>query len=130
MKALLLLAIGAIAAPTVASAGHHPHASDYCGNVGYRPSYYPSYGYYAPPVLSFSFGNRPTYYSETRYYSRNTSSLGTSVQRALRREGYYAGPVDGDIGPISRYAIREYQADHGMPVTGRIDSRLLRSLGI
>ena len=52
------------------------------------------------------------------------------MQRALQRRGYYRGYVDGDIGPGSRAAIRSYQARHGLYVTGRIDSALLRSLGI
>ena len=52
------------------------------------------------------------------------------VQRALKRRGYYAGAIDGDIGPGSRSAIRAFQADRGLRVTGRIDSTLLRSLGI
>ena len=53
-----------------------------------------------------------------------------AVQRALAGRGYYGGPIDGDIGPGSRAAIRAYQADHGMEVTGEIDGPLLRSLGI
>lgn len=53
-----------------------------------------------------------------------------AVQRALSARGYYGGPIDGDIGPGSRAAIRAYQADHGMEVTGEIDGQLLRSLGV
>ena len=52
------------------------------------------------------------------------------MQRVLKRRGYYYGSIDGDIGPASRNAIRNYQADRGLKVTGRIDSSLLRSLGI
>ena len=40
-----------------------------------------------------------------------------------------SGSIDGDIGPGSRSAIRNYQADRGLAPTGRIDSALLRSLG-
>ncbi|MEO6741373.1 MAG: peptidoglycan-binding domain-containing protein [Chthoniobacteraceae bacterium] len=142
MKTLLLLAAVALASPTASFADHY--RSNSCGNSyggyhhyshGYAPSYrpygYSPYGYYAPgPVVSFNFGSRPSVYSATRYYVPGESSLESSVQRALRREGYYSGPVDGDIGPRSRSAIRDYQADHGLSATGRIDSRLLRSLGI
>ena len=48
---------------------------------------------------------------------------------AMQKRGYYSGPVDGDIGPRSRAAIREYQAEHGLEANGRIDDPLLRSLG-
>lgn len=148
MNAKLILAAVALAAPSASYADHnrpycppsygHSYGGYHSYSHGYRSNYrpygystYPSYGYYAPgPVVSFNFGSRPSTYTTTRYYAPSGSSLGSSVQRALRREGYYGGPVDGDLGPMSRAAIREYQAAHGLYVTGRVDSRLLRSLGL
>ncbi len=62
------------------------------------------------------------------YYA--TRPIEVDVQLALRREGYYRGPIDGDLGPGSRAAIRDYQYNHRLPVTGRIDNYLLRSLGL
>ena len=134
MKTLILLAAVAFAAPTASFAEHcYPNSYSHWHGGYHSYGYYPSYGYYSPgPVVSFNFGSRPSSYpyTATRYYARSGSSLESSVQRALRREGYYSGSVDGDIGPRSRAAIRDYQADHGLSATGRIDSRLLRSLGI
>jgi peptidoglycan hydrolase-like protein with peptidoglycan-binding domain len=52
------------------------------------------------------------------------------VQRELAERGYYGGPIDGAIGPQSRAAIRAFQVDKGLPVTGRVDGRLLDSLGL
>ncbi len=141
MKSLLLLAAFALAAPTASFADHnrsYSHGHSYGGSRHYSHGYAPYYrpygfhpGYYNPgPVVSFTFGSRPSVYSATRYYVPGGSSIESSVQRALRREGYYSGSVDGDLGPRSRAAIREFQADNGMYATGRIDSRLLRSLGI
>jgi hypothetical protein len=100
-----------------------------------------SSGYCAPRAsIGFSLFSSPSYtYRSSRYYpstvyrgSRASYSddLAEDVQRALRRGGYYYGDIDGDIGPESRAAIREYQRDRGLPVTGRIDSSLLRSLRI
>jgi len=87
----------------------------------YDPWYYdydgPYYGYYGPPPRGV--------YTAHRYYS-----LPMDVQYALSRCGYYAGPIDGDIGPASRRAIRAYQRDHGLPVTGGIDEPLLRALRV
>ncbi len=40
------------------------------------------------------------------------------IQNALRFEGYDPGPADGVVGPRTRAAIRRYQADHGIEVTG------------
>ena len=127
MKALLLLAFVAIAAPAASFADPycHPHGYRGCG------PYFPSYGWYAPaPVVTFSYVSRPRVYSASRYYVQSDSSIEADVQRALRRRGYYTGAVDGDLGPRSRAAIRGYQAEHGMEITGRVDDRLLRSLGI
>ena len=53
-----------------------------------------------------------------------------SVQRALARNGYYRGPIDGNIGPMSRRAIASYQNDHGLRVTGYPDGNLLNALGL
>jgi hypothetical protein len=105
---------------------------------GYRPyygrSYYRSYGYpsyYSSPGLHYVYSSSsPRYYKSARSYNSNYGSLEVDVQRALKRRGYYYGPIDGDIGPGSRNAIRSYQADRGLSVTGRIDSTLMRSLGI
>jgi peptidoglycan hydrolase-like protein with peptidoglycan-binding domain len=59
-----------------------------------------------------------------------TGDLTSDVQRVLRHDGYYRGDIDGDIGPGTRAAIRQYQYDHHLEVTGRIDRSLLGSLGI
>ena len=112
------------------SYGYYPYRSYYGGYYGgYGYPYY--YGGY--PSVSFTYSSAsPRYYSSSRYsdYGSNTSSLEVEVQRELRRLGYYRGSIDGDIGPGSRSAIRAFQADRGLSVTGRIDASLLRSLGI
>ena len=40
------------------------------------------------------------------------------VQIALSNAGYYGGPIDGKLGPKSKKAIREFQADNGLKVDG------------
>ena len=51
-----------------------------------------------------------------------------TAQRQLKERGYYAGPVDGVIGPATENALRAYQRDRGLKVTGRLDSPTVRSL--
>lgn len=58
------------------------------------------------------------------------NSLDYAVQRALAELGYYDGPVDGDIGPMSRLAIANFQADNGLEPTGIIDETLVDYLQI
>jgi hypothetical protein len=130
MKAHAILAALILAAPTAAFA-KKPHviisAGVYPGYYGHSPYYYPSSHYYYRP---YGYYQAPPVYRASRYYAAGDYSLDATVQRELRHRGYYRGPIDGDIGPGSRSAIRQYQADHGLRVTGRIDSSLLRSLGI
>jgi peptidoglycan hydrolase-like protein with peptidoglycan-binding domain len=51
-----------------------------------------------------------------------------AIQAALNGRGYDAGPEDGALGPRTRDAIRTYQADAGLPVTGEPSGRLLAAL--
>lgn len=50
------------------------------------------------------------------------------VQRLLAARGYYTGAVDGIAGPATRSAIRRFQRDAGLPVTGAADAGLSRAL--
>jgi len=52
------------------------------------------------------------------------------VQSKLAEQSYYQGSVDGVIGSTTLEAIRQYQADHGLAVTGKIDPTLLDALGV
>ena len=51
-----------------------------------------------------------------------------SAQRELKDRGYYSGPIDGVIGAATESALRAYQRDRGLKVTGRLDSPTVRSL--
>ena len=101
---------------------------------------YAGRGYYYGPANSPYYYERSDvrYYSSREaapreYYSRESfrgNSSDAAVQRALARQGYYQGSIDGAIGPQSQRAIARYQQDRGLQVTGTITSSLLRSLGI
>src|SRR6266702_4348035 len=52
------------------------------------------------------------------------------VQEQLQRDGYYDGPIDGVLGPMTREAIAAFQADNGLAVTSVIDEPTLATLGI
>jgi uncharacterized protein involved in outer membrane biogenesis len=56
------------------------------------------------------------------------SGLTAEVQRQLFALGYDPGPIDGVAGPLTRKAIRKYQADHRHPVEDRVSQSLLRRL--
>jgi peptidoglycan hydrolase-like protein with peptidoglycan-binding domain len=67
-------------------------------------------------------------------YSYDNDNGYQSVERAVQEElaelGYYHGPADGAIGPETQRAIRWFQSVAKVPVTGRIDSALLKALQI
>jgi photosystem II stability/assembly factor-like uncharacterized protein len=52
------------------------------------------------------------------------------VQEALNLAGYAVGTPDGVAGTRTVTAIRKYQTDKGIPVTGKIDSATLSALGL
>ena len=53
-----------------------------------------------------------------------------AVQTALRRLGYYTGPLDGILGPDTQAAIVRYQGANNQAVTGFIDRATLSTLGV
>lgn len=53
---------------------------------------------------------------------RDTPDHGVSgIQARLRNLGYDPGPVDGHVGRRTRGALTLFQADAGIPITGRLD---------
>ena len=54
----------------------------------------------------------------------DTGARIANLQLALRRLGYDPGPADGILGARTRAAIRAFQTDAGLPVTGQISERL------
>jgi hypothetical protein len=93
----------------------------YFWNNGY---WYPAYGY-DPAYSRYTF--------DEPIYGPNESDPGrviSDVQIQLQRDGYYAGPIDGLIGPMTRRALARYQADNGLYVTRAIDEPTLQALGL
>lgn len=120
--------------------GHHGHYYGGHGYYGhgyyggyYGGGYYPYYGYgygypyyYGPRVGVTIYRGPSSGYS----YAERDDDTAADVQRALKRRGYYHGSVDGVIGPESRNAIRNFQADKRLNASGRIDRDTLRELDL
>ncbi len=51
-----------------------------------------------------------------------------TVQQALAAKGYRTGPADGVVGARTREAIRRYQSDYRLPVTGEVSLALVNHL--
>ncbi len=104
---------------------HHRHIFFDIDFVAFGlPLWYPYPYYYGYPYDSSYYDYGPTY--DYQYWN----NLAVSVQSELAQRGYYHGAIDGAIGSGCRQAIRAFQAAQGLPVTGMIDPKLLRALGI
>lgn len=94
--------------------------------------------YYGPPNASYYYqGSGVAFYSSRErvpqhYWGRQSGyrSVEMSVQRALAQRGYYRGPIDGVMGRGSRDAVARFQRDRRLPVTGNVNTDVLRSLGL
>ncbi len=95
------------------------------------PSYYPYYPYYPyyDPYYGYPYDYSYSDYGGAYDY-QYWNNLAVSVQSELSRRGYYHGAIDGAIGSGSRQAIRAFQAAQGLPASGKIDPKLLKTLGI
>ena len=53
-----------------------------------------------------------------------TSNMVAATQANLVRLGYKPGPIDGQYGPMTREAIRQYQRNHDLPVDGKLSGQI------
>ena len=70
----------------------------------------------------------PNPYPSASYPSAPPTIDVRTAQQTLRDRGYYSGPLDGVIGPATYAALRAYQRDHGLRMTGRLDWSTARRL--
>jgi len=64
-------------------------------------------------------------------HHKRVSSGGETVRQAqqqLKMAGFDPGPVDGHMGSKTRAALRDYQAAHSLPKTGKLDRATQKSL--
>ncbi len=92
----------------------------YYWNAGY---WFPAWGYAAGAYYPY---DGPIY----GYNGLPPDQVTVDVQQQLQRDGYYDGPIDGVLGPMTREAIAAFQADNGLSVTSVIDQPTLATLGI
>jgi hypothetical protein len=96
---------------------------------GYGYDFYP-YGSYADANYyddSYASNQYPPDTAANQPEYDAGSQVG-NVQSALAREGYYDGAIDGRLGPATEKALRRYQRDHGLPVTGGISRAVIEAL--
>jgi hypothetical protein len=104
---------------------HHSRIVFYFGAPYYWDTgyWYPAWGYY--PGYTYQYDG-PIY----GYNGLAPDQVVIDVQVRLQEEGYYQGAVDGTIGPLTRQALADYQADHGLAVTAAVDESTLATMGL
>ena len=50
------------------------------------------------------------------------------IQSALRNAGFNPGTIDGNLGPMTKRAIKEFQMSKGLIQNGEIDTKTLKKL--
>lgn len=111
--------------------------------VIYEPLFWYPYGYGYGYGYPYDYYNGGAYYDSgysdqyaTNEYSQQPAdenvdgSQISAVQRALAREGYYDGAIDGQMGPATQRALRRYQRDRGLSVTGHVDRAVVDALRV
>lgn len=94
----------------------------YFWNNGY---WYPAWGY--DPGAEYYAYDAPIYVG---HRAEPPDRVIADVQAELQQMGYYQGEVDGLLGPLTRQALTDYQADQGLQTTAVIDEPTLDSLGM
>jgi hypothetical protein len=92
----------------------------YYWDAGY---WFPAWGY--DPYVTYVYDG-PIY----AYDGLPPDQVTVDVQQQLAAAGYYDGPIDGVLGPMTREAIANFQADNGLAVTSAIDEPTLATLGL
>jgi N-acetyl-anhydromuramyl-L-alanine amidase AmpD len=67
-------------------------------------------GYLSPSRATFGLSNYTT-----------TPLTARLVQQKLQKLGYYGSGLDGRFGSASQSAVRAFQLDYSLPVTGQVD---------
>lgn len=76
---------------------------------------------------NYKVGNRRYVRSSgCQNYSNNTRL----IQQKLKQLGYFNARITGCLGPVTKAALREFQGDNGLAVTGSPNRATLSALGI
>jgi peptidoglycan hydrolase-like protein with peptidoglycan-binding domain len=92
------------------------------------PRNYPPYGQYQPPSETTNYR---VMYAGTLYAGapdQIQQSVMRAVQNQLAQWGFYRGEIDGQPGPETRRAIRDFQEENGFWPSGKLDNWTLQAL--
>ncbi len=74
-------------------------------------------------VVVFGLSVAPTFAAQGSTRTRD-------AQQALKDKGFDPGPIDGIVGPQTRAATKKYQEENHLTADGRLNPKVLDSLGL
>lgn len=80
----------------------------------------------APPATT----GRPAQQPPPAYVPQVTPDLIKAAQRRLHHDGFYNGRIDGIAGPQTEKGLHEFQRQHRLPETGRLDGPTLNAMNL
>ncbi len=78
--------------------------------------------------LLFGVGKTADGRGKRPVFTRETRQLVAEIQGILSAKGYYDGKIDGLFAGQTSGAVRRFERDRGLPVTGRISGLLVQEL--
>lgn len=64
----------------------------------------------------------------TELYIGSQGQIVRDLQRLLKQDGKYSGPVTGYFGPLTTEAVKDFQGEHGLPTNGIVGVKTLVKL--
>ena len=111
--------------------GHtdHGHGDDGHSGVGIAGTGHEPYGspLFGPTFDAFASGQLTPQITARRASHGDFEHVAV-VQQLLQAAGFSTGPIDGKLGSQTIQAIRSFQRQNFLPITGHIDTRLVTAL--
>ncbi len=76
---------------------------------------------------SLKESSKSSYYKKSAY-SNQQREMTFTVQRKLKKMGFYKGKVDGITGPRTRLSIKNFQKSYNLPINTNISKKLIRDI--
>ena len=130
MKARRIIGVGQASAPQGKLQGNSPLVASHYDPLAQRDEWGLLHQTSAlnPTDYEPRLQDRFWYYFKSRNWAMSDPAYVGSLQVALRRNGYYCGPIDGVFSDNVSYAIARLQKNHSMPVDGTLTIDVRRAL--
>ena len=62
--------------------------------------------------------------------AQDSTEFVKQAQERLAALGFYAGPINGDFGPVTPSALAQFQLSRALPASGQLDAETSLELGV